>query len=138
MTSDFPKAGQVIEYHYLWRWQLDRGETEGRKKRPSCVVLVVVNSAGNRVLFIAPITSKLPLRDRISLPIPEIERHRAGLDNVPLWILVDEVNVDVLETSYTLEDRVAIGQFGSRFTDVIIRAVQKVRVSGSLQLSKRT
>lgn len=138
MTSDFPKAGQVIEYHYLWRWQSERGETEGRKTRPSCVVLVVANSAGNRVLFIAPITSRQPGRDRTSLAIPEIERRRAELDNIPLWILVDELNVDVLETSYTLEDRVPIGKFGSSFTDSIIRAVQKVRASGVLQLSKRT
>ena len=60
MTADFPAAGQVFDYHYLWKWQADRGETEGRKKRPSCVVIVVTNRAGQHVMFIAPVTSKAP------------------------------------------------------------------------------
>ena len=60
MADDFPKAGQVFGYHYLWKWQAARGETEGRKKRPSCVALVVVNERGKHVLFIAAITSKEP------------------------------------------------------------------------------
>ena len=29
MADDFPKAGQVFGYHYLWKWQATRGETEG-------------------------------------------------------------------------------------------------------------
>ncbi|WEQ60567.1 hypothetical protein [Novacetimonas hansenii] len=31
MADDFPRVGQVIDYHYLWKWQDLRGETEGRK-----------------------------------------------------------------------------------------------------------
>jgi hypothetical protein len=139
MTADFPEAGQVIKYHYLWRWQAIRGETEGRKKRPSCVVLVVVNQAGHHVLFIVPITSKAPPKERQALAVPETEVRRAKLDgDAPLWIIVDELNVDILEASYTLEDRVAQGQFSAAFTDRIIEAVQAVRASGKLGLSKRT
>lgn len=33
--------GQVISYPYLWAWQNERGETEGRKRRPTCVVAAV-------------------------------------------------------------------------------------------------
>ena len=33
--------GQVISYPYLWAWQHERGETEGRKSRPTCVVIAV-------------------------------------------------------------------------------------------------
>lgn len=139
MTADFPKAGQVIEYHYLWKWQADRGETEGRKKRPSCVVLVVKNHSGNHFLFIAPITSKEPVAGRQAIEIPETEARRAQLDrHIRLWIMVDELNADILEQSYTLEDRKPRGQFSSAFTDKIIRAVQAVRAEGLLRLSKRT
>lgn len=139
MTADFPQAGQIIEYHYLWKWQANRGETEGRKKRPSCVVLVVVNHDGNHVLFIAPITSKAPTEDRKALPIPETEARRGKLDgDVPLWVMVDELNADVLETSYTLEARVPQGAFSPTFTDRIIKAVQQVRTAGKLGLSKRS
>lgn len=139
MTADFPKAGQIIEYHYLWKWQAERGETEGRKKRPSCVVLVVKDQAGNHLLFIASITSKEPTTDRQAIVIPETEARRANLErDLRLWVMVDELNADLLEKSYTLEDRVPRGQFSQAFTDKLIRAVQEVRATGRLQLSKRT
>ena len=82
MTADFPVAGQVFDYHYLWKWQADRGETEGRKIRPSCVVIVVTDRAGHHVMFIAPITSKAPDPGRTALEIPETEARRAGLDTI--------------------------------------------------------
>ncbi|MEM7671050.1 MAG: hypothetical protein AAF317_18320, partial [Pseudomonadota bacterium] len=98
MTTDFPVAGQVFDYHYLWKWQADRGETEGRKTRPSCVVIVVTNAAGHHVMFIAPITSKAPDAGRVALEIPETEARRAKLDtHLPLWVVLDELNADILE-----------------------------------------
>lgn len=139
MTADFPAAGQVFDYHYLWKWQADGGETEGRKKRPSCVVIVVTNDADHHVMFIAPITSKTPEPGRAALEIPETEARRARLDgNLSLWIIVDELNADVLEASYTIEDRSPRGSFSPAFTDAILRGVQQLRVSGKLKLSKRT
>lgn len=26
--ADLPVAGQVFDYHYLWKWRAERGETE--------------------------------------------------------------------------------------------------------------
>lgn len=139
MTADFPAAGQVFDYHYLWKWQADRGESEGRKKRPSCVVIVVTNQAGQHVMFIAPITSKSPDEGRVALEIPETEARRAKLDSdVPLWVVLDELNVDILETSYTIEERSPRGSFGAAFTDAILREVQRLRATGGLKLSSRT
>ena len=137
--ADLPVAGQVFDYHYLWKWQAERGETEGRKKRPSCVVVVVVNNEGQHVLFLAPITSKAPGSGRSALEIPETEARRANLDTgVSLWVVLDELNVDILEASYTLEGRLPRGSFGPAFTDVIIRGVQRVRAAGKLNLSERS
>ena len=139
MAADFPAAGQVFDYHYLWKWQADRGETEGRKKRPSCVVIVVTNAAGHHIMFIAPITSKAPEPGRSSLEIPETEARRANLDtNLPLWVILDELNADVLETSYTLEERSARGTFSPAFTNAILRGVQNLRAAGRMKLSNRT
>lgn len=139
MAADFPAAGQVFDYHYLWKWQADHGETEGRKKRPSCVVIALTNAAGHHVMFIAPITSKAPGQGRTALEIPETEARRAKLDtHLPLWVILDELNVDVLETSYTLEDRSARGSFSSAFTDAILRGVQRFRAAGRLGLSNRS
>jgi hypothetical protein len=139
VTADFPAAGQVFDYHYLWKWQADRGESEGRKKRPSCVVIVVTNRAGQHVMFIAPITSKSPDEGRVALDIPETEARRARLDSdVPLWVVLDELNADILETSYTLEERSPRGSFSPAFTDAILREVQRLRATGGLKLSSRT
>lgn len=139
MTAEFPSPGQVFDYHYLWKWQADRGETEGRKTRPSCVVIVVTNAAGQHVMFIAPITSKAPETGRMALQIPETEARRANLDSdVSLWVVFDELNANVLETSYTLEERSARGSFSPAFTDTILRGVQHLRAAGRLNLSSRT
>ncbi|MFW7270223.1 hypothetical protein ACMAUO_20090 [Gluconacetobacter sp. Hr-1-5] len=101
MADDFPRVGQVIDYHYLWKWQDARGETEGRKRRPSCVVVVAIDRNGKHHLFLLPITSKEPAAGRQAVPIPETEARRAKLDTrIPLWVIVDEVNYDILETSY--------------------------------------
>lgn len=138
VTDDFPIAGQVFDYHYLWKWQAEKGETEGRKKRPSCVVVVVTNADGHHVMFIAPITSKAPDPGRTALEIPETEARRAGLDtNLPLWVVLDELNADILEASYTIEDRTARGLFSQAFTDAIVRTVQHLRAAGRLRLSNR-
>jgi len=99
----------------------------------------VKDQAGNHLLFIAPITSKEPTTDRQAIVIPETEARRANLErDLRLWVMVDELNADLLEKSYTLEDRVPRGQFSQAFTDKLIRAVQGVRATGRLQLSKRT
>lgn len=139
MAAEFPAPGQVIDYRYLWKREADRGETEGRKPRPSCVVVVIVNAAGRHVLFIAAITGKAPGPGRAALPIPETEARRARLDtDIPLWVIVDELNADILEASYTLEDRTPRGAFSPAFTDAILRKVQEIRAAGTLGLSSRT
>lgn len=40
MSREF-LPGQVIAYPYLWAWQHEHGETEGRKTRPDRVVVAV-------------------------------------------------------------------------------------------------
>ena len=139
MTADFPVAGQVFDYHYLWKWQADRGETEGRKIRPSCVVIVVTDGVGHHVMFIAPITSKAPDPGRTALEIPETEARRAGLDtNLRLWVILDELNADILETSHTFEDRSARGSFSPVFTALILHGVRHLRAANGIGLSNRT
>ncbi|MBB2199172.1 hypothetical protein HLH44_17305 [Gluconacetobacter sp. 1c LMG 22058] len=139
MADDFPRVGQIIDYHYLWKWQDARGETEGRKRRPSCVVVVAVDRNGKHHLFLLPITSKEPTAGRQAVPIPETEARRAKLDTrIPLWVIVDEVNYDILETSYTLDDRSPRGQFSPTFSDQIVLAFKAIRDARTLRVSKRT
>ncbi|MEP3033734.1 MAG: hypothetical protein ABJO67_05245 [Pseudoruegeria sp.] len=137
--SNFPQAGQVFEYHYLWNREAKKGQTEGRKKRPSCMAIVIENAKGQHVLFIAAITTKSPIGDTIAIEIPETEAHRAKLTtDVPLWVVVSELNSDILEQSYVLEDRTVRGQFGASFTKSVGRKIQECREAGKLNISART
>lgn len=103
------------------------------------MVIVVTNQAGQHVMFIAPITSKVPGSGRSALEIPQTEARRAGLEiDLRLWVILDELNADILETSYTLEERTPRGSFSPAFTDVILREVQRLRAAGGLKLSNRS
>jgi len=138
MTSDFPQAGQVFDYHYLWVREARKGQTEGRKKRPSCMAVVSVDDQGQHVLFIAPITTKSPVGDTVALEIPETEAYRAKLStDVPLWVVVSELNADILEQSYVLEDRTPRGRFGPAFTKAVAGKIQEIRKAGKLKISGR-
>src|SRR3954466_5396947 len=81
MSHEF-RPGEVISYPYLWAWQQQRGETEGRK-RPVCVVIAIRSATdGNTHLALLAITTQPPQAGRIALEIPEIERKRAGLSDL--------------------------------------------------------
>ena len=115
-----PVSGDVWRYPYLWRWQHEAGETEGRKLRPAAFVAVLPDKAGKTNLFILPITS-LPPKDRLAVEVPQIERRRAGLDDIPLWIILDEYNHDLLEGSYYFDPNARIGAFSSAFHQEVLR-----------------
>lgn len=138
MTADFPEVGQVFDYHYLWKWQNDQGETEGRKKRPSCVTVVTTSADGTRIVFIAPITSKPPEHGRIALEVPAMEARRAGLESgMSLWVMVDELNVDFPDLSFVIEDRTPRGSFSPAFMSKIVAAIHEIRRGGKLAISNR-
>jgi hypothetical protein len=42
-----PEPGMVLSYSYLWNREHIKGETEGRKDRPSVVVLVINQTPGD-------------------------------------------------------------------------------------------
>jgi hypothetical protein len=117
-----PTQGDVWRYDYLWRHQYDEGETEGRKSRPVSLVVVAADKAGKMNLFILPITSSPPPADRLAIEISQIERRRAGLDDMPLWVMLDEYNYDIVETSFYFDPSARIGRFSSAFHRKALRA----------------
>ncbi|MDE2361122.1 MAG: hypothetical protein KGM42_00480 [Hyphomicrobiales bacterium] len=116
-----PRIGDVWRYHYLWSRQREAGEREGRKSRPVSVVAITVGRTGETNLFLLPITSQPPAPDRDAIEIPEIERRRAGLDDKPLWVMLDEYNHDILERSYHFEPNARVGSFGASYHRMILR-----------------
>ena len=112
-----PKAGEVFRYPFLWKRQAMQGETEGRKSRPVCIAVTVANRDGESVVFILPITTQPPLSGRHALEVPEIESKRAGLDaHVRKWVMLDEINTDIVERSWVWDDRQPMGAFSGAFT----------------------
>ncbi len=132
MSREF-QPGQVIVYPYLWAWQAERGETEGRKMRPTCVV-VAVSGANDGLTHLAllAITTQPPQRGRTALEIPDIERRRAGLGDITrCWIVVDEYNYDVAERSWYIEPGSGVlGRFSKTFVMKIAVAFAKAQQSG--------
>ncbi|TYR33484.1 hypothetical protein FY036_07865 [Mesorhizobium microcysteis] len=125
--------GQIIAYPYLWAWQQDRGETEGRKNRPTCVVVAVrgVNDGFTHLALLA-ITTQPPQGGRMALDIPEIERKRAGLGDLKrCWIVVDEYNYDIPERSWYIEPgSQVLGRCSKAFVMKIAAAFAQARQSG--------
>ncbi len=101
MSRDF-RSGDVFHYPYLWRWQGERGETEGREDRPVCVAIAAPGGGATHLALLA-ISSRPPGADQTALEIPEIECRRGGLGD---WkrarIAVGEYNYDIAEQSYYL------------------------------------
>ena len=118
MRSENLRPGTIVTYPYLWRWQRDRGETEGRKERPVCVV-VAVRSEKDAVTHLAllAISSQPPHPDRTRLEVPEIECRRGGLSTLKrAWISIDEYNYDIAEHSYYFDMRQEpLGRFSKQF-----------------------
>ena len=46
------------------------------------------------------------------IEVPQIESQRVGSEtHVRKWVMLDEINTDILERSYVWEDRTPIGTF---------------------------
>jgi hypothetical protein len=45
-----PAAGEVFRYPFLWKREQLAGETEGRKKRPVCIAVTVINRDGQTLV----------------------------------------------------------------------------------------
>ncbi|MGO7580465.1 hypothetical protein ACC699_37640, partial [Rhizobium ruizarguesonis] len=80
----------MITSPYLWAWQQKRGETEGHKQRPVCVVIAIRSASdGNTHLVLLEITTQSPEVGRVALEITDIENRRAGLGDLKQsWIVV--------------------------------------------------
>ncbi|MBO9198332.1 hypothetical protein J5277_29850 [Rhizobium sp. 16-449-1b] len=117
MSREF-LPGQFIAYPYLWAWQNDRGETEGRKSRPACVVISVRNAKdGLPHLALLAVTTQPQQSDRGAIEVPDTEARCAGLSDLKRsWILVDEYNYDIAERSWYIEpDENVLGRFSKAF-----------------------
>jgi hypothetical protein len=130
------RSGSVIRYPFLWPDQAQRGESEGRKTRPTAVGLRVPRAGGRDILVLFPITSKTPAPGRFVVEIPDIEKQRAGLaTSMRLWIILDEGNQDIVGDSFYLMPESMLGRFSRAFFVPLMTEV--IRRRPELRIIKR-
>jgi hypothetical protein len=121
VSFDDIKTGSVIEYPYLWGRERARGETEGRKHRPTAVGVRFLRSDGTDAILLFPITTKSPHADQFAVELPDIEKKRAGLDaNRRLWLILYEYNYDSVADSSYLEPNKPRGVLSKAFLSPLI------------------
>lgn len=137
MTGKVPANGSIISYPYLWRWQHDKGETEGRKERPVCLMLAIPKGEETHLVLLA-ISGTPPASDQTALTIPPLERRRAGLKGwKDAWITVSEYNHDIAERSFHYEPHTQVlGQFSKAFLGKIAAAARPFITQSAAHVSR--
>lgn len=134
MTRGDLRTGAVIRYPFLWSHEAGRGETEGRKPRPTAVGIRIPRQSGD-VLLLFPISTKQPPKDRFAVEVPETEKRRAGLDALTrCWLILDEYNEDAVGRSFYIDPSPPLGYFSRAFflpiiKEFVTRARKAARVS---------
>lgn len=132
--TDIPKTGDVFHYPYLWAWQYARGETEGRKERPCCTALIVPLKNGQHRIYYLPITTKAPTDAQAAIEVPRTEVYRAGLSSdLSQWVILNEWNREILETSYYISDADECGNFSRKFTDQLLIELKTLLKTGRIE-----
>lgn len=93
MALPDPEPGLVISYAYLWHREHASGQEEGRKNRPSVIVLSTVRADdGTTIVTVLPITHSPPAQAEHGVEIPQPVKSHLGLDEERSWIMVTEGN----------------------------------------------
>jgi hypothetical protein len=127
MSLPAPEPGLVINYAYLWHHEHAAGREEGRKDRPSVIVLCVEDPGnGTSVVTVLPITHVAPENPQEGVAIPPAIKRHLGLDDAPSWVMVSEGN-EFVWPGYDLRRRRRDGGYSygflpPRFFDRVVDA----------------
>lgn len=103
MPIPIPEPGLVVSYAYLWHHEYQRGQEEGRKDRPTVIVLAVERESDGAIMVL-PVTHTLPGDPASAVEIPMQVKQHLGLDSDRSWIIVSEGN-EFLWPGYDLRTR---------------------------------
>jgi len=139
MSLPEPRPGMVINYAYLWRREADRGQEEGRKYRPSAIV---VASKAGRVLVV-PITHSPPPAGSTAIELPKQIKDQLKLDDERSWLITNEANIftwpgyDMAPINQTQPKRVSYGILPPKFTRLLLERVRANARNGKFQKTNR-
>lgn len=138
-----PEPGLVISYSYLWHGEYEARQEEGRKDRPSVIVLAVEQEADQTtVVTVLPITHSAPSDPKTAIEIPmQVKRH-LGLDDRRSWIVVTEGN-EFIWPGYDLRrlpstDRYDYGFLPPRLFNLVVKAFLNNHRRGRRRIAART
>lgn len=127
MAIPLPEAGLVISYAYLWHHEHQAGQEEGRKNRPSVIVLTVERPKdGATLVTVLPITHTVPTEPETAVEVPAAVKRRLGLDDTRSWVMVHEGNefvwpgYDLVKIPHT--ERYDYGFLPPRFFNQVVDA----------------
>jgi len=76
-----PEPGLVISYAYLWHHEHEAGREEGRKDRPSVIVLAIEREADDAtIVTVLPITHSPPADQNSAVEIRLPVKRHVGFD----------------------------------------------------------
>ena len=137
-----PEPGLVISYAYLWHDGHRAGQEEGRKDRPSVILLAVEREAGGAsIVTVLPITHSAPADPSSAVEIPLPVKRHLGLDDDRSWIVVAEGN-EFLWPGYDLRklphsDRYDYGFLPPRFFNRVLEAFVACHRAGKRRVALR-
>jgi hypothetical protein len=92
MPLPTPHVGLVISYSYLWAREHHTGQEEGMKHRPCAIVVARRIMDDKQLITVVAITHGRPIDPTEALEIPPSVKRLLGLDDLPSWIILNEVN----------------------------------------------
>jgi hypothetical protein len=138
-----PEPGLVLNFAYLWHYEHQAGREEGRKDRPSVIVLCVRRENDDATLVtVVPITHRAPVDPARAVELPLAVKRHLGLDDDRSWVMVDEGN-EFVWPGYDLRkvstsDRYDFGFLPPRLFDRIRRAFVDFHKTNRAQLTPRS
>jgi hypothetical protein len=119
-----PEPGLVLNYAYLWHEEFRTGREEGRKNRPTVIVLCTTQAEDqSTIVTVLPITHAAPKNPREAIEIPQAIKKHLGLDDERSWIIIAEGN-EFVWPGFDLrkvpnKDAYDYGYLPPRFFDVV-------------------
>lgn len=142
MPIPTPEPGLVVSYAYLWHRESRVGQEEGRKDRPSVIVLAVERAGDDAIIVtVLPITHAAPADAASAVEIPPPVKRYLGLDEARSWIVVSEGN-EFLWPGYDLRklpdsDRYDFGFLPPRLFERVLKAFVAWHRRGKRRIASR-
>ena len=117
------------------------GQDEGRKVRPSVIVVAARQERDAILVTVLPITHQPPPRPDWGVEIPQAVKRHLGLDDDRSWIIVAEGN-EFTWPGYDLRRAPGTGRYEygflpPRLFDRVIKAFNALRERGTSRLAPR-